>query len=73
MLQLCIGLFEVLDKVIQRLQHLLNILGHFHGLAFFNAVQSPVGEGKTRNLETSFIRTEQELTNIFWLFVMLCV
>lgn len=44
-LQLRIGLFEVLDQVVQRLQHLLNELGHLYGLALRYAVQGPAGRG----------------------------
>lgn len=48
-LQLRIGLFEVLDQVVQRLQHLLNELGHLYGLALHYAVQGPAGEERRRS------------------------
>lgn len=44
MLQLRVGLLEVLDQVVQRLQHLFHVAGH-RGLtlALGGGVQSPAG------------------------------
>lgn len=43
-LQLRVGLLEVLYQVVQRLQHLLHKHGHLRGPALGDAVQGPAGE-----------------------------
>lgn len=64
-LQLRIGLFEVLDQVVQRLQHLLDELGHLYGLALRYAVQGPAGEEHRKSKH--LISHECKLTQfVYW-------